>query len=72
MFTLSRQPQRCEKRRLASCRLASCKAQCEHPAEGRDWRTAFNKALARAIEAFKKLFRRGQPALRAKRLDLSL
>ncbi len=42
-------------------------------ADGRDWRAALNKALARAIEAFKKMFRRGQqPELRAKRLDLSL
>lgn len=41
-------------------------------AEGKDWRTALNKALARAIEAFKKLFRRAHPELRAKRLDLSL
>lgn len=41
-------------------------------AEGRDWRVALNKALARAIEAFKKMFRRGQPELRAKRLDYSL
>lgn len=40
-------------------------------AQGRDWRTALNKALVRAIEAFKKMFSREKPALRAQRLEFT-